>query len=189
MTAETAPKGRLLWAVLVVLIAFSGLCSIFALVVTAAQAWQERAQARWPQVTAHVDNCAMRQSSTRRREMYYIRCRLSYVVDDEAYVATIYSSSAPSRNVAQYPPNQIGPFEDWVNAHPPGTPIAVRYDPARHTKVILATDYMPRGGPQTPNNLKLLGAFAGSFLVLLIIATVTRPRSLAKADAAESLKQ
>jgi hypothetical protein len=39
-----------------VLAAFSGLCTIFASVVTAAQAWQDHAQKRWPEVTARVDS-------------------------------------------------------------------------------------------------------------------------------------
>jgi hypothetical protein len=47
---------------------------MFALVVTAAQAWQEHAQARWPEVTAHVDRCGLDQTSTGRREKY---CALS----------------------------------------------------------------------------------------------------------------
>jgi hypothetical protein len=39
-------------------------------------------------------------------------------------------------------------------------------------------NYMPRGGPRTPNNVKLLEFLAGSFLVLGAIARITRPRSL-----------
>lgn len=77
MTAEMGPKGRLMWLGLIVLVAFSGLCTIFAAVVTAAQAWQEHTQ-RWPEVTARVERCGLNQTSSGRREKYYIRCRLSY---------------------------------------------------------------------------------------------------------------
>ena len=70
----------------------------------------------------------------------------------------------------------MAPFAEWVDAHSAGTPIPVRYDPADHTKIVLAADYMPRGGPRTPKNLKLLGICAGSFLILLIIARTTRPQ-------------
>ncbi|MFZ0734812.1 MAG: DUF3592 domain-containing protein [Candidatus Sulfotelmatobacter sp.] len=167
-----------MWFGLIVLVALSGLCTLFALVVTAAQAWQEHAQESWPQVTARVDRCAMDRTSTRRREMYYIHCRLSYALAAEQNVADVASASAPSSKVWQYPPNQIQPFEDWLDAHPPGTPIIVRYDPANHTNVVLAENYMPRGGPHTPSNIKLLALFGGSFLVLSGIARITRPRPL-----------
>ena len=60
---ETARLG------LAVLVALSGLCTIFVSVVTAAQAWQEYAQARWPEVTARVDSCGMERTSSGRRAM------------------------------------------------------------------------------------------------------------------------
>ncbi len=167
-----------MWLGLMVLVVFSGLCTIFASVVTAAQAWQEHAQSRWPEVTAHVDRCALNQTSSGRREKYYIHCRLSYTVGAKQNVANVYSSNVPSPEIWQYPPNQIGPLEVWVDEHPPGTPIVVHYDPADHTKVVLVSTNMPLGGPRTPNNLKLLEFLAGSFLVLLTIARITRPRSL-----------
>jgi hypothetical protein len=46
MTKGTGPNGQLMWLGLMVLVAFSGLCTIFVSVATAAQAWQEHAQAR-----------------------------------------------------------------------------------------------------------------------------------------------
>jgi Protein of unknown function (DUF3592) len=162
---------------LMVLVLLFGLCTIFASVVTVAQAWQEHAQARWPEVTARVDRCSLDQKSTGRREGYYIHCRLSYAAGAEQNVANVYSRNVPSRNVWQYPPNQIGPFEEWVDEHPPGTPIVLRYDPADHTKVVLVAANMPFGGPRTPNNVKLLEFMAGGFLVLLTIARIARPRS------------
>jgi hypothetical protein len=179
MTTGTVQKGPLIWLGLMVLVVLLGLCTIFASVVTAAQAWQEHAQARWPEVTARVDTCGLNKSSTGQRHgSYYISCRLSYAVGAEQNTTNVYSTKVPPPEVQQYPPNQIGPFEEWVDQHPPGTPIVVRYDPAHHTKVVLVADYMPRGGPHTPNNMKLLEFLAGGFLVLLAIARITRPRSL-----------
>jgi hypothetical protein len=182
MKTETAPKGQLMWLGLMVLVAFSGLCTIFASVVTAAHAWQEHAQARWPEVTARVDRCGLNQTSSGRREKYYIHCRLRYAVGTEENVANVYSSNVPSPKIWQYPPNQIGPLEVWVDEHPPGTPIVVHYDPADHTKAVLVATHMPLGGPRTPSNMKQLEVWAGSFLVLLTIARITRPRSLGKAE-------
>jgi len=178
MTTGTGPIGKLMWLGLTVLVAFSGLCTIFVSVATAAQAWQEHAQARWPEVTARVDECGLNRTSSGRREKFYIRCRLSYAVGAERNMTNVYSTNVPSPNIWRYPPNQIGPFEEWVDEHPPGTPIVVHYDPADHTKVVLVANYMPLGGPRTPNNVKLLEFLAGSFLVLLTIARITRPRSL-----------
>ncbi len=160
------------------LVVLSGLCTIFLSVVTAAQAWQEHARARWPEVTARVDRCGLEQTSSGRREKYYIHCRLSYLVGAEQNVTNIYSSNVPSREIWQYPPNQIGPLEDWVDEHPPGTSIAVHYDPAHQTKAVLVATDMPLGGPRTPNNRKQLQVWAVSFLTLLAIARITRPRSL-----------
>jgi Protein of unknown function (DUF3592) len=179
MTTGTAPKGQLVWGGLTVLVALSGLCTIFVLVLTAAQAWQEHAQARWPEVTARVDRCGLDQTSSGPRR-YYIHCRLSYSVGAEQNATNVYSHNAPSRETWQYPPNQIGPLEQWVDAHPQGTPIVVHYDPANHTKVVLVATDMPLGGPRTPSNVKQLEVWAGSFLVLLTIARITRPRSLSK---------
>lgn len=167
-----------MWLGLMVLVALSGLCTIFALVVTAAQAWQEHAQARWPEVTSRVDRCGLDQKSTGRRDGYHIHCRLSYGVGAGQNVADIYSRNVPSPNIWQYPPNQIAPFEAWVDQHPQGTPIVLRYDPANHRKVVLVSAYMPFGGPRTPSNIKLLEVFGGSFLVLLTIARLAWPQSL-----------
>jgi hypothetical protein len=177
MTTETPPKPHWMRLILMVMVLFSGLCTIFALVVTAAAAWTEHAESQWPQVTARVERCGLDQTSSGRRENYYIHCRLSYVVGAEQNSANIYSSHVPSREIWQYPPNQIGPLEDWVAELPTGTPIVVHYDPARHTKAVLVATDMPRGGPQTPNNVKLLEVCAGSFVILLTIARITRPRS------------
>jgi hypothetical protein len=176
MTMATVRKGPSLWlGLLMLLVALLGLCTIFASVITAIEAWQARAQARWPEVTARVDECGLSRTSTGRREGFYIRCRLSYAAGAERNVAKIYSRTVPSADVWQYPPNQIAPFEQWVNEHPPGTPVVVRYDPANHAKVVLLANYMPNGGPRTPSNVKLSEFFAGSFLVLLTIARFRRP--------------
>jgi hypothetical protein len=168
-------KGPLMWVGLTVLVLFLGLCTVFASVVTVAQAWQEHLQSRWPEVTARVDKCGLVRMSSGRRERFYIRCRVNYEVGAQQHAANIYSTNVPSPEIWQYPPNQIAPFEEWVNGHPPGTPIVVRYDPADHTKIVLVAANMPGGGPRTPNNVKLLEFLAGSFLVLLTISRITRP--------------
>jgi hypothetical protein len=171
MPTETAPKTQLMRRTLGVLVLFSGLCTVFALVVTAAQAWQEHAQERWPEATAHVDSCGLERTSS-GEERYHIRCRLGYVVGGEQNVTTVHSINAPSPGVWQYPRNQIGPLEQWIDEHPPGTPILVRYDPANHTQVVSRDKLV--GGPHTQSNLKVFEACVGSFVILLAIARITR---------------
>jgi hypothetical protein len=176
MTTGTAPKVQLLWTALMVLAGFLALCTLFVSVVTAVQAWQEHAQARWPEVTARIEKCSLTRTSSRGRHRFYIQCRLSYAVGAQQNATTIYSGHVPAPEIPQYPPNQIAPFEEWVDEHPQGTPIVVRYDPADQKRVVLVANYMPRGGPRTPNNVKLLEVCAGSFLILLTIARITRPQ-------------
>jgi hypothetical protein len=180
-TTETPPRPHLLWVCLAAMVLFAGLCSIFALVVTAAEAWQEHAQQQWPHVTARVESCDLEQTSSGERHMYHIRCRLSYNVDGERNVANTYSGNAPAAGVWQYPPNQIGPLEQWVEKNPAGTPIDVRYDPAHHTKVVLVHTDMPRGGRHSESNIRVLELFAGSFVILLTIVRITRPRAIGQA--------
>lgn len=168
---------RFLFQASAIFAALAGLCTVFTVIATLANAWQERAQAAWPQVTASVINCEMAETSSSSRR-YNIRCRLKFNADSQQIRATICSLDVPPANAAQYPPNQIAPYIDWVNAHPSGTPLVVRYDPAQPSKIVLAGDYMPMGGPQTPNDIKLIAACAVSFLALILIARLTRPRSL-----------
>jgi hypothetical protein len=178
MTTGSAPKTQLMWRGIVGLLGlFAGLCTIFALVVTVAEGWQEHAQQQWPETTARVDKCGLHQSRNGRRDRYYIDCRLTYIVGAEEFVTKIYSGSAPSPAVWQYPPNQIGPLQDWVDYHPQGMLIAVHYNPANPKKAVLVATDMPRGGPHTPINLKLLEIAAVSCLTLLTLARITRPRS------------
>lgn len=157
---------------------FSGLCSIFALIVTVAEGWQEHAQAQWPEATARVQNCGADLYS-HGSESYWIDCRISYLVGDEEIVTKVHSRStpAPSRVVWQYPSARIGTMQRWVDEHPPGAPMAVHYDPANHKKAVLVVTDMPLGGPRTPNNLRLLEVFAGSSVVLLGIARMMKPSS------------
>ncbi len=156
---------------------FTGLCTLFALVVTAAQAWQEHTRAHWPETTAQVQQCNLT-IYTRRRELYWIDCSVRYTVRGEDLVAHIHSRStpAPRHVIAQYPANQFESMQDWVDDHPEGTPITVHYDPANHGKAVLVNSDMPLGGPQTPTNLKLLCFFGVSCIVLVTIARTARPR-------------
>jgi hypothetical protein len=155
----------------------AALCTVFALAVTAAQAWEEHAEAQWPQTTARVQRCGLA-IYTHKPESYWIDCSLTYTVRGEEIVAHVHSRSvaAPQRVIYQYPAGQLELLQKWADEHPEGTPITVHYDPANHKKAVLVTTDMPLSGPRTPNNLKLLGFFAVSCAVLLGIARVSRPK-------------
>ena len=66
------------WPGLVLILASFSFClpgcpTVFALVVTAAQAWQEHARAQWPEATAQVQRCGL-DIYTRKPESYRINC-------------------------------------------------------------------------------------------------------------------
>ena len=178
MATEGVRRFQVVWSGVAVLGLFAGLCSIFALVVTVAEGWQEHAQSQWPEATERVQRCGV-DIYTHRSESYWIDCRISYLVGGEEIATVVHSRStpAPRRVISQNPGMQIGLMQEWVDAHPQGTPIAVHYDPANHKKAVLVTTDMPLGGPRTPDNLRLLGAFAGSSALLLAIARMMRPAS------------
>jgi hypothetical protein len=154
---------------------FAALCTVFALFVTAAQGWVEHAQALWPQATARVQRCGL-EIYTHKPETYWIDCSVRYTVRGEDIVSHVRSRStpAPRRVISESPAGEFDHMQDWVDQHPEGTPITVRYDPANHKKAVLVTTDMPLGGPRTPNNLKLLGFSAVSCVVLLGISRVAR---------------
>jgi hypothetical protein len=165
---------------------FAALCTVFALVVTAAEGWVEHAQAQWPTATARVQRCGL-DVYTYKSQAYWVDCSLSYTVRGEDIVSHVHSRTIPDpRRVKwQYPTGQLELLQDWVDEHPEGTPIVVRYDPANHKKAVLVTTDMPLGGPRTPNNLRLLGFFAVSAVVLLAIARIARPRTAGFAGTAK----
>jgi hypothetical protein len=178
--AAQNPRGWRGW--LVLLAAFMGLlcglCTVFALVVTVALAWQEHAQSQWPKATARVQRCGL-DIYPYQSDAYWINCSLRYTVRGEEIVSHVHSRTTPDprRVIWQYPKGRFEQMQGWVDEHPEGAEIVVYYDPANHKKAVLVTTDMPLGGPQTPGSLKLLEGFAVSCVVLLGIARIMRPRS------------
>ncbi len=121
MTTQPVRKIQLVWVAVAGLGLFAGLCSIFVLVVTMAQGWQEHAQAQWPQATALIQRCGV-DIYTHKLEAYWIDCRVHYLVGAEGIVTKVHSRStpAPRRVIWQYPPQQFGLMQEWVDEHPPG---------------------------------------------------------------------
>ena len=178
---ENLPKGRgLVVTTAGFFCLFSGLCTVFLLVVTAAMAWQDHAHAQWPEATAQVQRCG-RDLYTPNPRYYRIDCCVSYTVRGEEIVSQVYSRTTPDprRVIWESQPPQFEKLQEWVDAHPKGTQIAVHYDPASRGKAVLVATDMPLGGSQTPVSLWLLEVAAASCVVLLAIARIMRPRSMA----------
>jgi len=161
---------------------FAGLCSILALVVTLAEGWQEHAQAQWPETTArgaellggYVHAPVRGLLDRLPHQLFGWRLGWRREIVTEVHSRT---TPAPRKVIWQYPAMQIGLMQEWVDAHPPGTPIVAHYDPANQQEGSTGDDRYAAGGPRTPNNLRLLGFFAGSSALLLAIARIMRPSS------------
>jgi hypothetical protein len=168
------------WAGIILLFGcFVALCALFALVVTAGVAWQEHRETQWPEATATIQQCSVERASS-RSSANIIECRVRYVVGDKAVLSRVHSMSSPSPEKVfwEFPRGKtqemFEKMQDWVEAHPPGTTIALRYHPDRHAKTALVATDMPLGGPQTPTNIKTTEGVAGLSAVLLVIGTLAR---------------
>lgn len=153
---------------------FAGLCTVFAGVATAFDAWQDHVHAGWPEIQARVQQCEIREYRGKGKS-YYIRCQFAYTVAGRSVEARIDSKMVPDpARVITRSPGYPG-LEDlqaWADAHPAGTPIDLHYNPAApQTAALVATD-MPLSGPKTPNDLRVLGLFATLSLALLLIGGV-----------------
>jgi hypothetical protein len=167
---------RSIWRAIVGLMALvAGLCTLLALVVTALEAWREHAQAQWPEVTARIGECGVDQYPA-HPEDYLIECSIEYPVGADIVHSKVRSRTtpAPSRVLWAYPADTFDRMQQWADAHPAGTPLTVRYDPADPTRAALLETDMPLGGRRTPGNLKLLGGVAAVFAVLCAAAYLAR---------------
>lgn len=152
---------------------FAGLCTVFALIVSATDKWQEQAQERWPEVTATIERCSVDPyvplESASREPVWHIGCRIGYRAD-----STQIETSIRSRSTASGWGGHMERMHQWVALHRPGSPIVVHYNPTDpKTAALTATD-MPDAGPRTPNNLRLLLISSVACLGLLTIARCLR---------------
>lgn len=187
MTPPSAPHGqkrRLTIAGIVGLFGlFAVLCTLFSLVVTAGIAWWEYRAAHWPETTARIQLCEVRVVGD-ERPANIIDCRVSYAVDSETVVSSVRSMSSPVPDILfwESDPGQAQRMADsmrtWVDKHPPGTPMAVHYNPARRDEAALAATDMPLGGPQTARNITFTATVAAICAVLLATGFVLRRLSM-----------
>ena len=170
---------------------FAALCALFLLVVTAGVAWQEYCERHWPEATATIQQCSLEEvAETPPSNLIdsQIDCQIAYVVGDRTVMSRVRSMTAPA------PEKVIGELhsggakgilnkmQDWVKAHPPGSAIAIHYDPANHARAALVATDMPNGGPQSPKNVRFTELALAFSAALLMIATLTRRLSLKKTE-------
>jgi Protein of unknown function (DUF3592) len=154
----------------------AGLCTAFILVVTVGVAWREHAQESWPEVPATIERCSVDlryfNGPADPDPTWWIECRIGFRTETDQIKTTIHSGhrSNPSQGYPEL-------MNQWVNDHPSGSQIVIRYAPDDHKTVILSRDYMPNGEPKTRYNLKFLIACFISCICLLIIAKLFRDRA------------
>jgi hypothetical protein len=152
---------------------FAGLCSLFALVATGLTAWREHVKAGWPEATATIERCSVEERRTTGSDLsWWLRCHIGFRREADQIETQIFSRilSSQSRGYPEL-------MDQWVDDHPNGSRVAVRYDPADPKVAIPATDYMPNGEPKTPSNLRVLAVFSLACAVLLAIAMLLRRRA------------
>jgi hypothetical protein len=123
---------------------FIAVCAV-ALVVSAAAQWWRRSDilGQWPLAPATIQSCSLRRDYPFQRNgggiVFWIRCDLQYSVAGETHSTHLTSSTRHTGRsgtmftlrggsfVAERPERE---FEAWIRRHPPGSPLAIRYDPA-----------------------------------------------------------
>lgn len=153
---------------------FAGVCTVFALVFSAADALREHAQQSWPQTTATIERCGLDPyhpfSHAGRDTIWHIECRINYLVHGDIVEAKIRSRSAKSGADTEL-------MNRWVAEHRRGSPIIIHYNPADHNAVVLTATDMPYAGPRTPDNLRLTLIAAATCAIMLTIAKVLRAQA------------
>ena len=143
---------------------FLGLCSLFTLVVTIGEGWYEYSQSRWMETTARIQECGLENSPGDDKGRVSIACRIGFTVRGEDIVARV--SSRSRLGCDEF-------MQAWLDAHPNGSPITARYNPANSSNVALVTTDAGLWGPHTPENLRMLGVLVVACLLTLAIG---RPR-------------
>ena len=104
---------------------FAGLCTVFALIVSVADKWQEHAQESWPEVTAIVERCSVDPyvplESASRDPVWHIGCRIGFRAD-----STQIETRIRSRSTAPGWGGHMERLQQWVALHRPGSPIVVQ---------------------------------------------------------------
>jgi len=154
---------------------FAGLCAVFALIITAGEAWWWVRVESWPDLPATIEKCSIDLKYYNGPDdddpTWLLECQIRFGAGTNQIMTAIYSG-IPRRQAQGYP----GSMDQWANDHPSGSTIVVRYDPTNPKTAIPACDYMPNGGPRIRANLVLLLIFSAASVSLLTIVMLFRRR-------------
>jgi hypothetical protein len=155
---------------------FAGLCTAFILVITVGVAWREHAQESWPEASATIERCSVDlkylDGPSDPDPTWWIECRIGFRTETDRIETTIHSGhrSNPSQGYPEL-------MDQWVDDHPSGSQIVVRYSPSDHKTAIPSRDYLPNGEPKTGYNLKFLMICFIACICLLVMAKLLRDRT------------
>jgi hypothetical protein len=155
---------------------FTGLCTMFALIVTVSDGWREHAQESWPGVVATIEHCRVDQHIPLERGnrglVWYVKCSINYLAGGSSI-----ETSIRSRSTGSGWGGHLNLMRQWVAEHPPDSRMDVRYDPADPKTAILISTEMPDAGPRSSNNLKLLLIASVTCLCCVLIGRYQHSRS------------
>jgi hypothetical protein len=172
--SDAATKGSISTVGLIGLLGlFAGLCTIFALVATIADAWREHVQQGWPASTATIQRCSLDPYLRKRVTYWHVACDIGYLANGEET-----KSRVSSRNTAGVA--EIHAMNRWIAEHGRGSAMEIHYDLADGKKAVLPTTDMPEAGPRTPNNVRLLLI---AFVACVVMLTTARMLSGRAPDA------
>jgi hypothetical protein len=162
---------------------FAGLCAVFAACATLSDWHDERAQARWPVVSAVVDRADIVASSRAPKDgggtVWKLRCRVRYELSGEQQAVTLTSHSVFTEAEALR-------LQAWAAQHRNGSHIDVRYDPSRPNQAAFASAEISGGADRMHSDLVLLMIAAITSAGLLALARYLRAREALAGPAADS---
>lgn len=154
---------------------FAGLCTIFALVGTVVDWREEAAQARWPVVSASIEQGYVdsRRPKPHSGILSELRYRVRYQAAGER-VATVTSHPESSDG-------EVAKLHAWAAKHRRGGHIDIRYDPSQPGSAVFASADVPGTGPRSGTDLQLVMIFATACVGLLALAKHLRSKEAAAA--------
>jgi hypothetical protein len=149
---------------------FSGLCAVFAALVTLGEWRDDTARAAWPHASALIEQGYVSEDRPRGGSTTWrLRYRVRYEVDGRETRALLTSYSTNSQGEA-------AKMQAWARRHRAGGSIDVRYDPSRPEQAVFASAEVPDAGPRTRSNLILTAIAVVGCAVLLPLARFMQAR-------------
>lgn len=148
---------------------FFVLCASFALVVTFIDVWTVTKYSHWPTAQAVVDEAFVTSEKPFAKygnsPIITLNCRLHFDAGARPIETTLLPASTRGSD-----PERVAIMNDWVNAHPRGSGVAIRYDPERPSRAVLRD--FPAGliPPEHPKeDVVIVGGFGAAAVLAIAI--------------------